>query len=255
MKRPAEIDPKKSDAKMIDVRLKEKTKHGLLDYATILATVLMEMPLRRPIFGSTIPDGLIKRIKKTMREAEKIGVSLGQMDQSLRSAISEGRPRGHPVDKKYATVCLWASLAKRDEGIPWSMLVRLLSWFKERLKDKKYGEEIYLKQSLKPKDIKELKKRCLPKIDQNIEIIVMYLKLCFFSCPQRKYFPRSVKFSKNSIEVEVDFIDGGEPKTLRMKRNFITQKYTEVFLNISEGRDFGSVIFTEYYRIARTKKI
>jgi len=135
------------DQNELNVFLKKKTKYGFLDYATILAHVLMEIPLGRPIFGSKIPDDLIKSIKKTIRSAEKLKLPLGQLGQWLHSGILEGRPRGRPVDKQTAIICFWALLAKRKGKVPWAMLVRLLRWFYKQFKimNYDYASKIYIR--------------------------------------------------------------------------------------------------------------
>ena len=271
MKLPVKIDLD-WDQQKLDAFLKEKTKHGFLLYASILAHVLIEIPLGRPIFGNqySVSDDEIKKIRKTVREADKLGVGV---DQSLRSVILDLRSSGRPVDKKTAIICLWAIFAKRDGKIPWAMLVRLLKWFHKRLRIMKYGAEIYVRddtvkmgKEVKKVNLgKEFKKLCMINKettkewieerlygirrrdpdwrDHNIKTIVTYLRVFHLNNPQRHFFPRSINFSADIIEVEADYKDGDELKTLRIKRDFKTQELTEVHLNPSDARNIGSVTF------------
>jgi hypothetical protein len=261
VKPPVKLDLKCDQNELIAFLQRKKIKFELIDFAFLLALVLMDAPLGGPIFGSKIPDDLIKEIRKHLRKAEKMGLSLEQVDpsRSLRSAVLKGRQRGQPVKKKYAIVYLWAPLVKRGDEVPWSLLARLRRWFYERLEGKDYREKIRARIKIKNMS-KGLKKKCMIKNetieeylygsrrpdwkDKSIETLVEYLRLCIFKGPQRKFFPRAVNFAGDSIEVEADFKDGGESKTVRMKRDFKTQEFTQALLGPSDGRDFGSVTFS-----------
>jgi hypothetical protein len=243
---PAKLDPKCDQNELSAFLQRKKIKFELVVFAFLLALVLMDVPFGRPIFGSKIPDDLIRKIRKALREAEKMGLYLEQVDPegSLSEAVLEGRHRGQPAKKKYTIVCLWALLAKHADEVPWSMLARLRRWFYEQLEGKNYREQI--RGRINTKNVsKDLKKKCLPKIDQNLEIIVPYLRAWISDRPQRKFFPRAVDFAKDSIEVEVDYKNGDGLKTVRWKKDFNTQEFTGLDLDPSEARDFGSVTFSD----------
>jgi uncharacterized DUF497 family protein len=260
---PAKIDLK-WDQQELDAFLKKKTKHGFLEYASILAHVLMEMPLGEPIFGSeyAISTDKMERIRETFRKAREAGIHI---DQNLWRQIMKGRPRGRPVDKKSAIICLWVLMVKRDDKVPWAMLIRLLKWFDERfgIMEYEYRSEINLeKHNLRYDDAeylaKKFKKQCMIKNetikeyldggrkpdwkDKNIETIVVYLRTFVFRAT-RIFSARSVNFAGDSIEVEVDYQNGGELRTLGMKRDFKTQEYTKLLLDPSDARVFGTVTF------------
>jgi len=267
VKSAAKIDLKWDQLKL-DAFLQQKTKHGFLEYASILAHVLMEIPLGKPIFGSeySVSNDKMDEIRKTFRKAKKAGI---QIDQDLWQDIIKEKPRGRPKDKKSVIIYFWARLAKRDGKISWAMLVRLLRWFYKRFMSMEfeYGPEICVTddkvkkgKELKAANLgKEFKKLCTFKKetlkeyldgsrktdweDKNIKTIVAYLRTRVFS-QTRTNSPHSVNFSKDSIEVEADYQNGGELRTLRMNKDFKTQEYTKLLLDPSDARVFGTVTFS-----------
>ena len=282
MKLPAKIDPKwnLNDQDQLDNCLKKKTGCELREYASILACVLMRIPLGKP-FGTFIPDDLIETAKKNLQESRtllnkartlglwKEAVSLEKDIAFLEEVISEGKTGGRPVDKATLTIFFWSRLAKRNGRVPWAMLLRLCRWFYERFKELEYeyAQDILITEDTSKEKFKErwmeLKKRCTiksennktvksrvtkserakpdkllsnPKIvdsflewqdrsrkpdqkpdwkDKHIKSIVKYQRDWLLNYPGRRFFPRAVKFSSDSIEVEMDYRDGGRFETLR----------------------------------------
>lgn len=302
MKSPAKIDLE-WDQQELNAFLMEKTGHGFSEYASILAHVLMEIPIGKP-FGSEylISNEKIKKITEILKETEKAGI---QIDPDLRRehpVLFEESLGGRPVDERTVIICLWAPLAKRNGKVPWAMLVRLLRWFYKQFKimNYDYASKIYIRNDEANKKDgrqkfywgKQFKHLCMiknkitksgknkitkserakldkllsdPKImdsflawldrrrksdrksdwkDKNIDTIVTYLRVCHFNNPQRRFFPRKVHFSGDGIEVEADYRDGGELKTLRMKRDFKTQELTQALLDCSDQGNFESVTFS-----------
>jgi len=64
--------------------------------------------------------------------------------------------------------------------------------------------------------------------DKHIKTIVTYLRGWLFNCPERRFFPRAVKFSSDSIEVEMDCRNGGKSETLRWKWDLKTREFIRV---------------------------
>lgn len=289
------IDPRwdLNDQDQLDDCLKRKTEHELREYASILAHVLMEIPLGKP-FGTLIPDDLIETAKKNLQETRTLlsnTKALGRWEEVaslkediafLEEVISEGKTGGRPVDKATITILFWALLAKRNGKIPWAMLRTLLRWFYERFKELDYEYAVDISSITKvehwTKDAsrKEFKKRCVikneitksgknkitkserakiekllsnPKIvepfldcldrdreadrkpdwkDKHIKTIVKYQRAWLLSCPERRFFPRAVKFSSDSIEVEMDYTKGGKSETLRWKGDLKTREFIRV---------------------------
>ena len=292
----------KWDPDQLNDHLKEKTGHGLLEYASVFAHVVMEISIGKP-FGTSVPDDPIETVKKKLKEARTLLNKLSALElweevdslkegiAFLKEVVRKERAGGRPVDKATVIMFFWARLAKRDGKVPYAMLRTLLRWFYERLP---YGYTADISSIIKIEDWrkegrrKEFKKRCTikhetekpvkskitkserakldklladPKImdsflawrnrdrkpdwkDKDIRTIVAYLRAYVFK-QTRKISARSVIFSANSIEVEADYKDGDGLKTVRWKRDFKTQEFTEVFLDPSEVRNFGSVVFSE----------
>jgi len=64
--------------------------------------------------------------------------------------------------------------------------------------------------------------------DKHIKTIVKYQRGWLLNCPERRFFPRAVRFSGDSIEVEMDYIKGGKSETLRWKWNWKTREFIKV---------------------------
>lgn len=290
-RRGNKLDPD-CDLKKADDLLEEKTKHGLEDYASILADVLMELPLGKP-FGTFIPDDLIEMAERNLQKTRTIlnkartlelweeVASLKEDIAFLEELISEGKTRGRPVDKATMIIFFWAQLAKRNGKVPWAMMRTLLRWFYERLKEMGYGYAVDIESITqvehwaKETRRKEFKKRCTvkyeteksvkckitkserakiekllsdPKImdsflaweksqepdqkpdwkDKHIKTIVNYQRGWLLNYPGRKFSPRAVKFSGDSIEIEMDYRNGGKLETSRWKGDLNTREFIKI---------------------------
>lgn len=147
MKSPAKIDLE-WDQQELNAFLMEKTGHRFSEYASILAHVLMEIPIGKP-FGSEylISNEKIKKFKEILKEAEKAGIQIDPDFRREHPVLFEKSLGGRPVDERTEIIFFWEPLAKHKGKVPWAMLVRLLRWFYKQFKIMKYdyASKIYIR--------------------------------------------------------------------------------------------------------------
>lgn len=276
----------------LDRFLKKHFRHSLSSYAHVLAELLIESFWGPPLFGMTktsINDELvyINKIFKDLMDnlilyCEKYPVyedyeeyktkrekgnfifknyellpflknleSRENLLNNRRNSFQEVT-KGRPLEKKIKTASIWAPAMHFNGKPSWPNITRLLKWFYERLRNTKYGAEIYVSNKL-GKESKKIKKQCKhiieigtksrrSKMSESREIeknkyFVISMRTFFPRFSRNKLFPsmqkqgfQSIEFNKDNIEIKK--ISDGNLVSIKMKfigdKKYLTVKSSEI---------------------------
>lgn len=193
-----------------DEKLDGFLHYSLLNYAHVLAELLMESSGGYPIFEmkESKIDNQLKYIKRGRKidKKYKIASIWGLMMRHRQRIVWPDVIRFYNEKSSSWETTVWSSLWKKiSSSADWPNVVGLLDWFHNKLKKTPYGGKLELPYKIIKYEgrVKYLKRRCSLIIKKDVKDAISNFRVFIpEGLPvEIRFIPYSIKFNEKSIEI------------------------------------------------------